>query len=42
MKNYINLEIAEQANNVRISLKKPKTEEFFKLTCENLKKLEVK
>lgn len=38
----MNLEIVGQANTVKVSSKKQKTEEFFKLTCENLKKLELK
>ncbi len=36
----MNEEIRESSMNVRVSARKFKTEEFFKLTCENLKRLE--
>jgi hypothetical protein len=34
------MEITGQAATARVSSKKQKTEEFFKLTCENLRKIE--
>lgn len=40
-KNYMNIEIIGQAATARVSSKKEKTEEFFKLTCENLRKIEA-